>query len=850
MLKPRRSTVKKKIVAIVLSVAVFAALTPLNAQWVNVVSEDFNSTWSTTSPPAGWTIHYDGSVGNSDWHPYYGWSYTGSDCAYIYYNPSETGTDELISPTFDCSSADQVYLAASHHFSHYTTPYSAQWVGSVDGGATFPYVIYDYNYISTGPQRDSFPFPEAIGQSNVCIAFRLDGYTWNINYWYVDDVDVWVHQGGGPGVFLSENFEGGSFPPPGWTTDNESGDNQWFRNDVWGRTNYAGGDGYCADNDDDAAGAGAPLCQYNTLTSPSFSCATAPIVTLEYTMSYSHGADAEARVEVMNSDGSWIVVNYRDDVDPTGPGQVETYNISKYAAGEDDVRIRFVYHEFSPGQNGWFEVDNVEVRRCVGVDTLINENFNSAWGPDATNPPAGWTINYDGSVGPSDWFNGNWGGGTTTGGGVADMYYSPSETGVDEFISPTIDCSAGYGEVWLAFEHEYDNYSTPYTAQILGSTNGGSSWPEIIWDYNNADYARARDSIDISGWALGEDDVAFNWYGNGYTWNINQRGFDNVLVVGFADCGLPPPYVYLDLELVQIIRPQKKEEGGVAVGPSIKIFNNVDSVAHATATCKIRDISTMTVVYEDNLGNVPLDPGYNVISGFKDFTPEGDKTYNVQFVVNHPDDINTENNIKEQTTTTEAGINVTPFEIALPTDPQEGPFVPTANFREEIGAEGIETAVTLYCQIVDASLLEVYNNSMDHTFSANEEFPAEFSRVDDLVNGSYTITFWAEDRGDTVSFPPLSKDFVFGGVAEEPLIEHTDLKVYGNTVNFTLASPASVSIRVYDATGKLVSVLVEDSREAGFYTIPLNTKDFSSGVYFIQMVTPDFKENGKFTVVK
>lgn len=840
----------RKVITIMLAAAMFAALTPLQAQWITVLNETFNGTWgpNADNPPAGWTINYDGTMGASDWHRLDNWSTTSSPCAYYNYNPSETGVDELISPVFDCSNAEEVYVAATHYYSHYSGAYTAQWVGSIDGGATFPYVIFDYEETTVGPRRDSLPFPEAEGEANVCIAFRGDGYTWNMNYWYMDEVMVWINEGTGiPGVFLTEDFEDASFPPMGWEFTTEEGTNQWFTNDYWDRPNYAGGSGYCADNDDDAAGAGAPLCQYNCLTTYSMDCSDAAVVTLEYTMSYNHGANAEARVEVLNSTGSWIVVNYRDDVDPTGPGKVESYNISKYAAGEEDVRIRFIYHEFSAGQNGWFEVDNVEVRECAGVDTLMYENFNSAWGPYANYPPAGWTINYTGTANASDWFNGSWGSGTSTGGGVPDLYWSPYETAVDEFISPSVNCS-DYSEIWLAFEHEYNHFSSPYTNQILGSTNGGSSWPVVIWDYNESSYNRSRDSIDISSWAGGQSAVAFNWYANGNNYNLNYRAFDDVLVVAFEDCGLPPPYVYLDLDLVQIIRPREKEEGGVAFKPSIKIFNNVDSVAHATGSCKIKNLTTQNIVYEDALSNVAVDPGYNVVSGFKEFTPEANTKYEATFVIEHPDDINTTNNVNQKKFTTELGVDVTPNAVLAPAATQQGTFQPKATYKENAGAES--TDAVLYCEIKDASETRVYIDSVQQTFAANQEMDVEFGTRAELAEGTYTIAFWAEDRGNNISHPPLSMTFTQGvGVEEGPSVGLTNLEVSGNTIKFSLANRTYVSIRVYDAAGKLVETLIESTREAGYYTYQLHAEDFSSGLYFVRMSTPDYTAVRKLTLL-
>ncbi|TKJ42787.1 hypothetical protein CEE36_06805 [candidate division TA06 bacterium B3_TA06] len=669
------------------------------------------------------------------------------------------------------------------------------------------------------------------GNVHICWYDRRDG---NYEVYY-----NWYHPLP-PGVYLTEDFEG-SFPPAGWSTTTESGSNQWFRNDYWSRPNYAGGSGYCADNDDDAAGSGAPLCEYNCLTSPSIDLSEVAVVTLEYTMSYNHGSNAEARVEVVNSTGSWIVVNYRDDVDPTGPGKVETYNISQYAAGESDVRIRFVYHEFAAGHNGWFEVDDVEVRECAGVDTLLTENFNGAW--STTSPPAGWTINYGSSVTRDDW--NRW---YRAGNYCAGIYYY-FDTETDELISPVIDCS-GEGEVYLAVDHYYSHYMNyPYTAQWLGSTDGGATWPHVIWDYDESSYGNypfTRDSLDIS-WAAGESQVAINFYGDGYSYNINYWYVDNVLMVGFADCGLPPPYVYLDLKLVNIIRPRKEEEPDVPFTPSIKIFNNVDTVAHTSASCKIKDLTTQTIVYDDVLSNVPLEPGYNIISGFKAFTPEGDKTYNAFFIVEHPDDINPDDNRKDKNFTTAVGVDVTPFAVLAPTDPQVNQFEPSARYAEKAGAE--ETDASLICEIKNDAEEVVHGDTLEHTFAANDTFTATFNKSVELEEGPYTITFWAEERGGNISNPPLSMGFNYSGIAETPLPERTSLEVLGTRVNFTLATATNVNLRIYDVAGNMVATLASGTYGAGYYSLNWNTSGVAAGVYFVRMITPEFNATRKVLIL-
>lgn len=57
--------------------------------------------------------------------------------------------------------------------------------------------------------------------------------------------------------------------------------------------------------------------------------------------------------------------------------------------------------------------------------------------------------------------------------------------------------------------------------------------------------------------------------------------------------------------------------------------------------------------------------------------------------------------------------------------------------------------------------------------------------------------------------------------------------VSNNTIRYHVTTPSQVQILVQDASGKVLSVLVNKKHEAGTYSIPWNTTGISSGSYFI-----------------
>jgi hypothetical protein len=74
-------------------------------------------------------------------------------------------------------------------------------------------------------------------------------------------------------------------------------------------------------------------------------------------------------------------------------------------------------------------------------------------------------------------------------------------------------------------------------------------------------------------------------------------------------------------------------------------------------------------------------------------------------------------------------------------------------------------------------------------------------------------------------------------------------------IGFGIKEQAYVSLRIYDAAGKLISVLINESRPAGNYTAEWNGRDnngstVASGVYFYRLTTKEFKETKKMILLR
>jgi hypothetical protein len=75
------------------------------------------------------------------------------------------------------------------------------------------------------------------------------------------------------------------------------------------------------------------------------------------------------------------------------------------------------------------------------------------------------------------------------------------------------------------------------------------------------------------------------------------------------------------------------------------------------------------------------------------------------------------------------------------------------------------------------------------------------------------------------------------------------------TIRYRIGSRSRVALRVYDVNGALVRTLVDESKEAGAYSLEWNGRDnrgnpASSGVYFYRLIAGDFSDVRKMTLLK
>lgn len=69
-------------------------------------------------------------------------------------------------------------------------------------------------------------------------------------------------------------------------------------------------------------------------------------------------------------------------------------------------------------------------------------------------------------------------------------------------------------------------------------------------------------------------------------------------------------------------------------------------------------------------------------------------------------------------------------------------------------------------------------------------------------------------------------------------------------INFSVPKNVFVKLKVYDITGKEISVLVNEEKSAGYYSYEFSGKNLSSGIYFYKLITDSFVESKRMVLVK
>ncbi len=348
-----------------------------------LLAEDFDG---GGFPPAGWTVV--DSIGNGSWraNSTFGVDNTtggSGDCAAMnsFHYGSIPVDGELLTPPFDVP-ASGCLLEFKHFFWYW--PQGGLEIGDVDirtGSGPWSnlrrYMLGDFQGIE---RVDLGAFA---GASGVQVRFRYYNawYDW---WWQIDDALIHVPEPRVP-VWL-EDFDGGTFPPSGWSVVDNTGKGGWKKSSDFPRGNMVG-EGEAAALDSDYYGS---VGIDGELISAPFDVPdhNAHLEFDHFFLARPGGGVEVCDVDLRVGGGSWTnlarfttTVAGREVIDLTGYG------------GVTGVQIRFRYHNALGAW--WWQVDDVGV--------FLREPGTRYCPGDGAGTPCPCGNDNDGGPGGCDW---------------------------------------------------------------------------------------------------------------------------------------------------------------------------------------------------------------------------------------------------------------------------------------------------------------------------------------------------------------------------------------------------------------------------------------------------------------
>ena len=69
-------------------------------------------------------------------------------------------------------------------------------------------------------------------------------------------------------------------------------------------------------------------------------------------------------------------------------------------------------------------------------------------------------------------------------------------------------------------------------------------------------------------------------------------------------------------------------------------------------------------------------------------------------------------------------------------------------------------------------------------------------------------------------------------------------------INFTLPGLVKVKLEVYNINGQLVNTLIDAHLDVGYHSVTWDGSNYSSGIYFVKMISGDFVQTQKLMLIK
>ncbi len=134
--------------------------------------------------------------------------------------------------------------------------------------------------------------------------------------------------------------------------------------------------------------------------------------------------------------------------------------------------------------------------------------------------------------------------------------------------------------------------------------------------------------------------------------------------------------------------------------------------------------------------------------------------------------------------------------------------------------------------------------------SGNSNVPVNYFFSDNKLNaGKYSYRLKQIDYNGNFEYHALSNDVLISQPNEFSLSQsYPNPSNPVSKIDFQLPFAGNVTIKVFDITGREVAKLIDENKEAGFYSVTFDGNNLASGVYFYRIQAEGEGQN--FTAVK
>ncbi|MBP9096438.1 MAG: T9SS type A sorting domain-containing protein [Ignavibacteria bacterium] len=107
------------------------------------------------------------------------------------------------------------------------------------------------------------------------------------------------------------------------------------------------------------------------------------------------------------------------------------------------------------------------------------------------------------------------------------------------------------------------------------------------------------------------------------------------------------------------------------------------------------------------------------------------------------------------------------------------------------------------------------------------------------------------DFNGNFKYIDLTEDVIIGS-PEKLILEQNYPNPFNpvTVISFQLPSDQNVLLKIYDVNGKEVMTLINGFKEAGIHEVKFDGNNLSSGVYYYQIKSGDFKATKKMILTK